>query len=93
MSCLLQAAGKDHERSRVTVKQSVAVSAWLTSLPDSGCCVQDIAGDLEAALSAASLEPVPAAAAASNTLALQLLPSFRLQQCLNRCALAPEQAG
>lgn len=45
---------------------------------------QDIAGELETVLSAAHLEAVPSDKATSNSLALQLLPSLALQQCLNR---------
>ncbi|KAK9787882.1 hypothetical protein WJX73_008548 [Symbiochloris irregularis] len=45
---------------------------------------QEIAGELEAALSAPSLNAVPAESSKSNILALQLLPSFQLQLCLSR---------
>lgn len=48
---------------------------------------QDIAGELETVLSAAHLEAVPSDKATSNSLALQLLPSLALQQCLNRCVM------
>ena len=47
--------------------------------------MQEIAGELEAALSAATLNAVPAESSTANILALQLFPSFQLQMCLSRC--------
>lgn len=53
--------------------------------------LQEIAGELEAALSAPSLNAVPAESSNANVLALQLFPSFQLQMCLSRCWLMLSQ--